>query len=137
MNSVNEVATALEQMKNWATESEKKVIDYVLSTLLKESPEYEYREVRSYHPSSRSSDSQLNEYLKGFIIVGRKNGRSLVLLRRILETAADQAEVDVDMETRTKRAMDELVKRCRYSQKVLRELNESLTLGNTKWNQKN
>lgn len=74
---------------------------------------------------------------KVITIVGRKNGKSLGLLRRVLESAADQTKVEVDMETRTKRAMDELAKSCRYSQKVLRGINESLTLGNTKWNQKN
>lgn len=78
---------------------------------------------------------------KGIIIIGRKNGKTLGALRRVLESAAkvgyDQAKVEVDMETRTKRAMDELAKRCRYSQKVLREINESLTLGNSKGNQKN
>lgn len=78
---------------------------------------------------------------KVFIIVGRKNGKSLGQLRRVLESAAnvgyDQDKVEVDMETRTRRAMDELAKRCRYSQKVLRGINESLTLGNSKGNQKN
>ena len=74
---------------------------------------------------------------KVITIVGRKNGKSLGLLRRVLESAADQTKVEVDMETRTKRAMDELAKSCRYSQKVLRGINESLTLGNSKGNQKN
>lgn len=78
---------------------------------------------------------------KGIIIAGRQNGKMIGLLLRILESAAnvgyDQAKAEVDMETRTRRAMDELAKRCRYSQKVLREINESLTLGNSKWNQKN
>lgn len=74
---------------------------------------------------------------KVITIVGRKNGKSLGLLRRVLESAAEQTKVEVDMETRTKRAMDELAKRCRYSQKVLRGINESLILGNSKGNQKN
>lgn len=74
---------------------------------------------------------------KGFIIVGRKNGKSLGLLRRVLESAENQAKVEVEMETRANRAIEELAKRCRYSQKVLRGINESLTLGNSKGNQKN
>lgn len=78
---------------------------------------------------------------KGFIIVGRQNGKMIGSLLRVLESAEnvgyDQAKVEIDMETRTRRAMDELAKSCRYSQKVLREINESLTLGNTKGNQKN
>jgi multimeric flavodoxin WrbA len=74
---------------------------------------------------------------KVITIVGRKNGKSLGLLRRVLESAADQTKVEVGMETRAKRAMDELAKSCRYSQKVLRGINESLTLGNSKGNQKN
>ena len=74
---------------------------------------------------------------KGFIIVGRKNGKSLGLLRRVIEAADAQAKAEVEMETRTKRAIEEFAKRCRYSQKVLRGINESLTLGNSKGNQKN
>ena len=67
---------------------------------------------------------------KEIIIVGRKNGKTLGLLRRVLELLAnagyDQAEV-----------VDELAKSGRYSQKVFREINESLTIGNSKENQKN
>ena len=78
---------------------------------------------------------------KGFVILGRQNGKMIGLLLRVLESATnagyDQAKVEVDMETRTKRAMDELAKSCRYSQKVLRGINESLTLENSKGNQKN
>ena len=74
---------------------------------------------------------------KGIIILGRKNGKSLGLLLRVLESADAQAKAEVEMEARTKRAMDELAKRCRYSQKVLRGINESLTIGNSKGNQKN
>lgn len=92
MDSVNEVATALEQMKNWATESEKKAIDYVLSTLLKGSPEYEYIEVRSFAPDSNASDIRLNNYLNtGYEFVrasefipsqGNKAGYIEYILRR-------------------------------------------------------
>lgn len=64
MNSVKEVAAVLEQMKIWATDKQTEAIDYAQSVLWKENPEYEYREVRSYHPSSKSSDSRLDEYLK-------------------------------------------------------------------------
>ena len=74
---------------------------------------------------------------KELIILGRMNGKGFGLLRHVLESADDYAKAEVDMETRTKRAMDELAKRCRYSQKVLRGINESLTLGNSKGNQKN
>ncbi len=78
---------------------------------------------------------------KGFIILGRQNGKMIGLLRRVLESGAkvgyDQAKVEIDMETRTERAIEELAKRCRFSQKVLRGINESLTLGNSKGNQKN
>lgn len=63
MDSVNEVATALEQMKNWATESEKKAIDYVLSAMLKESPEYKYRMVRSHTPNCYKPHDDLDKYL--------------------------------------------------------------------------
>lgn len=74
---------------------------------------------------------------KGIIIAGRKNGKMIGLLLRVLESADDYAKEEVDMETRTKRAIEELAKRCRYSQKVLRGINESLTIGNSKGNQKN
>jgi len=74
---------------------------------------------------------------KGFIILGRKNGKTIGLLQRVLESAENYGKAEVDMEVRTKRAIDELAKRCRYSQKVLRGINESLTLGNSKRNQKN
>lgn len=74
---------------------------------------------------------------KGFIIVGRQNGKMIGLLLRVLESAEKYSKAEADMETRTKRAIEELAKRCRYSQKVLRKINESLTLGNSKGNQKN
>lgn len=74
---------------------------------------------------------------KGIIIVCRKNGKMTGLLLRILESADDYAKAEVAMEARTERAIEELAKRCRYSQKVLRGINESLTLGNSKGNQKN
>lgn len=74
---------------------------------------------------------------KGFIILGRQNGKMIGLLRRVLESADDYAKAEADMLTRTERAIEELAKRCRYSQKVLRGINESLTLGNSKGNQKN
>lgn len=74
---------------------------------------------------------------KGFIILGRKNGKMIGLLQRVLESAENYGKAEVVMEIGTKRAIDELAKRCRYSQKVLRGINESLTLGNSKWNQKN
>lgn len=74
---------------------------------------------------------------KGFIIVGRMNGKMIGLLQRVLESVENYGKAEVDMEIRTKRAIDELAKRCRYSQKVLRGINESLTLGNSKGNQKN
>jgi hypothetical protein len=75
--------------------------------------------------------------VKGIIILGRKNGKTIGLLQRVLESAENYGKAEVDMEIRTKRAMDEFAKRCRYSQKVLRGINESLTLGNSKGNQKN
>lgn len=74
---------------------------------------------------------------KGFIILGRQNGKMIGLLQRVLESAENYSKAEVDMEIRTKRAIEELAKRCRYSQKVLRGINESLTLGNSKGNQKN
>jgi hypothetical protein len=74
---------------------------------------------------------------KGFIIIGRQNGKMIGLLQRVLESAENYGKAEVDMEIRTKRAIDELAKRCRYSQKVLRGINESLTLGNSKGNKKN
>lgn len=74
---------------------------------------------------------------KGFIILGRMNGKTIGLLQRVIESAENYGKAEVDMEIRTKGAMDELAKRCRYSQKVLRGINESLTIGNSKWNQKN
>lgn len=74
---------------------------------------------------------------KEFIILGRKNGKMIGLLQRVLESAEKYDKAEVDMEIRTKRAIEELAKRCRYSQKVLRGINESLTLGNSKGNQKN
>lgn len=74
---------------------------------------------------------------KGIIILGRQNGKMIGLLQRVLESAENYGKAEVDMEIRTKRAIDELAKRCRYSQKVLRGINESLTLGNSKGNQKN
>lgn len=63
MDSVNEVAAELEHIKSWATESEKKAIDYVLSAMLKKSPEYEYRMVRSFAPSCYQSRAEIDEYL--------------------------------------------------------------------------
>lgn len=74
---------------------------------------------------------------KGFIILGRQNGKMIGLLQRVLESAENYGKAEVVMEIGTKRAIDELAKRCRYSQKVLRGINESLTIGNSKGNQKN
>jgi len=64
MDNVNEVAAVLEQMKSWATDKEKEAIEYAQSALGKGSSEYEYREVRSYCPDSKSSDRDLKEYLQ-------------------------------------------------------------------------
>lgn len=74
---------------------------------------------------------------KWFIILGRQNGKMIGLLQRVLESAENYGKAEVVMEIGTKRAIDELAKRCRYSQKVLRGINESLTIGNSKGNQKN
>lgn len=74
---------------------------------------------------------------KGFIILGRQNGKMIGLLQRVLESAENYGKAEADMEIRTERAIEELAKRCRYSQKVLRGINESLTLGISKGNKKN
>ena len=66
MDSANKISAVLEleHIKLWATDKEKEAIEYAQSALRKESSEYEYREVRSFHSSSSVSDSSLDTYLK-------------------------------------------------------------------------
>lgn len=92
MDSANEVAAVLEQMRSWATDKEKEAIDYAQSALRKGNSEYEYREVRSYCPNSKTSDNHLKEYFQnGYEFVrasefippqGDKTGYIEYILRR-------------------------------------------------------
>lgn len=62
--NTNDIIALLETMKIWASKQGEEALEYAQSCVRNRVPEYEYREVRSYHHGSGIADSRLDEYLK-------------------------------------------------------------------------